>query len=58
MHKEYAYANEGYGRINVKHNTLQQLYNKAEVKQKESDPFKAVPKKFHKFLNTTSVFAY
>jgi len=35
--------------INVTYNTSQKLFNAAE-KKKESDPLKAVPKKFHLFL--------
>src|SRR5262249_52588563 len=37
--------------INVKSNTSQQLFNTLDKKKRESDPTKAVPKKFHKFLS-------
>jgi hypothetical protein len=36
--------------INVKSNTSQQLFNKSDKPKKESDPQKAIPKKFHQFL--------
>ncbi|KAF7762626.1 hypothetical protein Agabi119p4_9219 [Agaricus bisporus var. burnettii] len=44
------FINNIFVEINSKSNTSQQLFNQAEKKKTESDPAKAVPKRFHKFL--------